>query len=82
MDLVGSLLLVLLLKGAALGLPLVGFCLDLVDGAVSRSDQLLKRAFTAISRDELVLLDRKRCVNLPLASSILASPFLGISTLS
>ena len=82
LNFVGSLLLVLLLKSAALCLPLVGFCLDLVDGAVSRSDQLLKRAYTAISRDELVLADRKRCVDLPLASSILASPFLGTSTLS
>ena len=82
LDLVGSLLLVLLLEGAARGLPLVSFCLNLTDRTVSRSDQLLERAYTPTSMTELVLQGRRRIVDLPLASSILMSPFLGISTLS
>ena len=59
LDLVGSLLLVLLLEGAASGLPLVSFRLDLVDRAVSRSDQLLERAYTVTSLGELVLQGRR-----------------------
>ena len=55
LDLVGSLLLVLLLEGAASSLPLVGFRLDLVDCAVGRSDQLLERAYTVTSLGEWVL---------------------------
>ena len=82
LDLVGPLLLVLLLEGAASGLPLVGFRLDLVDRAVSRSDQLLERAYTPTSLGELVLQGGRGIVDLPLASSIFMSPFLGISTLS
>ena len=58
LDLVGSLLLVLLLEGTAGGLPLVGFRLDLVDRAVCRSDQLLKRAYTVTSLGEFMLRGR------------------------
>ena len=82
LDLVGSLLLVLLLKGSACSFPLVGFCLNLADGAVGCSNQLFKCTYIAVRIIELVLNSRRRFMDLPLASSILASPFLGISTLS
>lgn len=82
LNFVGSLLLVLLLEGAASGLPLIGFCFDLIDRAVSRSDQLFECAYTQTSMRELVVQIRGRIKDLPLASSILISPFLGTSTLS